>query len=256
MDRSNDSEALEGVVEIIERWVRSNGKPKTLKLRLHNHLVRNECFDMPELEAKIAEAIEYERKTKGKQQAGPLNEPPARLQREFESLRRVGATEAEKASPDAPKQLQGPVDRYGRKDLTEEQMQALVRWQQCALKAMRGPRVTTSWDATSGGGTRHGGVRDSDRLAFTKYHATRTRLPQEWGPVMDRLAEGAITAVEIGRWLVPDVKCEKQLRVAARGWVKSLAMILLDFEVSSRALDGPNVTTLDAQARRERGRAA
>ena len=245
MDRSNDTEALEGVVEIIERWVRSKGKPQTLRLRLHNHLVRNECFDMPELETAITEAIEFERSTKGRQQPGPLNEPPAKLQREFESLRRIGTQKIEKGTPEAPLRLEGPVDRYGRKDLSEAQMAALVGHMQCILKATRGPRITTSWDSSGGSsGARHGGVHDKDRVAFTRYHNVRTRLPEEWGPVMDRLAEGAITAVEIGRWLVPDAKSEKELRVAARAWIKSLAMLLLDMEITSRQLNQPNVTKL------------
>ena len=258
MDRSNDSDALEGVVEIIERCMRAKAKPKTLQLRLHNHLVRNECFDMPALEQRITEEIEFERRTKGKQQPSPLNAPPARLQREFESIRRVGSTKASKPAQPAPMQLQGPVEKYAPQDLTDGETRSLVNFMQLGLRAIRetSPK-TTNLLGTGGGSRPRGGVRDSQRAAFAEFMALRTRFPDGWWEKIDRLVEGRVTAVEIGKWLVPSLKKDESHRAIGRAWIKMLAQQLEYLERMERGLHrGPNVTTLQTQAKRERRRVA
>ena len=258
MDRSNDSDALEGIVEIFRRSFKAKATPKTLYLRLHNHLVRNECFDMPELEERITELIEHERRTKGKQQPSPLNAPPARLQREFESIRRVGSTKGKKAPEHAPVQLQGPVEKYGPQDLTEGETLALVRFMQLGAKAASATSPKTTNLLGTGGGSRpRGGVRDSQRAAFSEFIALRTRFPDTWWEKLDRLVEGRVTAVEIGKWLVPSLKKDESHRAIGRGWIKMLAQQLEYLERMERgALRGPNIARLETQAKRERRRVA
>jgi hypothetical protein len=213
---------------------------------------------MPELEEAISEIIEHERQTKGRQQPGPLNEPPARLQRQFESLRRIGTTKGKKAAPETPVQLQGPVEKYGPQDLNQEETLALVRFVQAGQKAAAATSPkTTNLLGTGGGTSPRGGVPDKDREAFSLYMATRTRFPDAFWPYLDRLVMGDVTAEEIGRRLVPSIKKGESHRCAGRGWIKFVAMQLAYWERMERGVfSGPNVTTLQTQIKRERRRVA
>ena len=242
------------LAEAIERsWSASK---TTLKLRVWD-VMREAGYDLPRLEETIAAEIEDERRRTGRQQPGPYNRPPKALERQFERIAKdviAGPTQSG-GHATVKYELQGPIERHGRADLTQAELEAIARFVANGIRATRGPKLVASLDSSGGGGTSaHGGVRDADRLAYTSHQLALSRLPREWWPVLHQLIEGGATTLAIGRWLLPSVRTEASLRVAGRAFLKVVATVLLDHEIKDRGLRNGGTSARNAlnQIDRER----
>lgn len=224
------------LVEAIERsWSASK---TTLKLRVWD-VMRDAGYDVPRLEEGISNDISAERRRKGRQQPGPYNRPPKQLEKKFESIAKYIVAKPTKKGGAATVryELQGPIEKHGKDDLTQAELEAWGRLLANGVRAHHGQRLIADLNATGGGsGTHSGGVSDRYRAAYTSYQLALSRLPREMWPIIEELVRGGGASLTIGRWLLPKIKDEKYLRGAGRAFIKVVAMFLVDQEIKDRGL--------------------
>ncbi len=235
--RGNEHDFAEDIYKIIEVGSKSRADLKTIKLRLWRRLTE-EGFDVPELEAEITAFIERDRREKGRLQPGPYNAPPAPIRKQFERTRReVMVPGTKKSAPAQVRyQLQGPIERYGVTDLTQEEQRALHEFTINCMRAIKAYSAkTVDYDAVGGGGGPRGGVTDRDRLAYNLFLDRLGRFPRTWHEMLLAMCQGTVKATEIGAWMIPAIRDDKTRRGVARGWIRTVAQCLHEWELAERS---------------------
>ena len=223
------------LVQTIERSTRAS--PRAFRLRIWG-VCHQFGVDTPRLIERIQADVAAERKAgRGRVRRTTYNEPPQELRRRFEAIHVETAKQGNGRDRVATSayQLQGPIEKYGRQDLTQGELEALGRFIANGLRARR-QRVTASYEGgPSGDGRRDGGVHDADRLYYALHELHLSELPPTWRAIAIEIVEGGLTAEQIGARLMPALPNSDARRGAGRHFVKCLAQALEDIERRSRA---------------------
>ena len=253
MRDSTPDDLPQALIETIERSVQSS--PRVVRARLWATCERF-GVDTKKLVSAVREDITAERKRgKGRQRRTEYNEPPAELQRRFESVHADTVVPGTKKGAPASVRyrLQGPIEKY-KTDFAQAELEAFVRAIENGLAAAR-QNVTSGYGEGGGGGSkRAGGVIDRQRLAYTTHQHNLSQIPRAWWPIFHRLIEGGITVHEIGQWVLPGVRHEATLRGAGRAALQMMGYVLADVEIKRNGLARGEKTDrrMIDQLRRER----
>lgn len=115
-------------------------------------------------------------------------------------------------------------------DHGQYELEALRRAFQNGINAQI-QNVTSGYGEGIGGGRRQtGGVIDRHRLALTTHRHNMSQLPPQWLPVFERLIESGISVLEIGRWILPQVRDGATLWGAGRAFMVLLGLELAKIE--------------------------
>jgi len=242
----------EALLKTLERSASTT--PRVFRQRVWATLDKH-GIEIGPLVEKIRDDIASERRGKGRQKRTEYNEPPAAIQRRFESVHADTVVPGTKKSAPAAVRykLQGSIEKY-KTDFAQAELEASVRAIENGLAAAR-QNVTSGYGEGGGGGSkRAGGVIDRQRLAYTTHQHNLSQMPRAWWPVFHRLIESDITVMEVGRWILPQVSDERVLRGAGRAVLKMMSQTLVDIEIKRRGLERgekPDRRMID-QMRRER----
>tara|TARA_R110002095_G_C4245585_1_gene239426 strand:- start:2769 stop:3551 length:783 start_codon:yes stop_codon:yes gene_type:complete len=251
--RDTGTELSDELLQTLERSI--GASPKVFRQRVWRTLDAH-GVEIGPLVAKIREDIATERKRgKGRQRRTEYNEPPAELQRRFESVHADTVVPGTKKGAPASVRyrLQGPIEKY-KTDFAQAELEAFVRAIENGLAAAR-QNVTSGYGEGGGGGSkRAGGVIDRQRLAYTTHQHNLSQIPRAWWPIFHRLIEGGITVHEIGQWVLPGVRHEATLRGAGRAALQMMGYVLADVEIKRNGLARGEKTDrrMIDQLRRER----